>query len=160
MSYSERLDGNGLPSLKENTRLLRLRKMGIARIRVDSHLAPLPPEPPQEPEDLPLVYPPFQSVEEVWIWNQLQKIDPYWAPHVNLFGGIGVRGGTNVDFMNVKLRIALYADGPPHKIPSAMARDHYQRKAVEGAGYRVLSFDYTSLDDAKIRFRQWYNENV
>ena len=150
-----------LRKLKKLNEIRKLARLGVPNIRL-SYDAPdlLAGLPTTQIAALPTVYPPFRSVEEVLIWNQIQEFDLYWEPMVPLFGGPGVDGGTELDFFNSKLRTAIYADGPAHELPEVAARDHVLRKAVEATGLTVLSYKYQVVDDVIKGFANWYKENV
>lgn len=145
-----------LPQLRK---INALRRLGVQRFRIDRINIPLT-QVPTDHELLPAVYAPFQSVEEVLIWERIQTYDAYWQAHIDLFGGVGVPGGTNLDFYNAKLKIALYADGPPHLLPSAIARDIVLRKEVENAGLRVLAFTYRLPTEVIRNFPAWYAQEI
>ena len=149
-----------LRRLKKLNEIRRLARLGVPNIRLSYDAPDLLAGLPPPKLNLPVVFPPFRSVEEVLIWEQIQEFDLYWEPMVPLFGGPGVEGGTEIDFYNGKLQIALYADGPPHLLPEIAARDHVLRKAVESAGLTVLSFQYRIPEDVIGGFATWYNEHV
>ncbi len=147
-----------LPRLKTRNSLPYLH---IPHIYIERPDLFLPARAPGEVEDIVLaVYPPFDSIEEVVIWDYLQQFDPYWIPHIDFFGGVGVPGGTNVDFVNPQQHLALYADGPTHLLPLIAARDTVLRKAVESAGLKVLAFIYRDVSDVKKHFPSWYRDFI
>lgn len=148
--------GTSLPKLNKRIRLPRL---GI-EVRIDSPDVNLPGIDDAVSLQLPLIYPPFRSVEEVIIWNQIQHFNPYWQPMVPLFGGPGVRGGTEVDFYNGILRYAVYADGPPHLIGGASEIDKLLRKSVQSLGLKVLSYRYRTPEEVISGFAGWYRDNI
>lgn len=149
-----------LRKLKKQNEIKRLARLGLPSIRLSYDSPDLLASLPPKDEFLPEVYPPFRSPEEVLIWDKIQTYDNYWEPMIPLFGGPGVEGGTEIDFYNSKLRIALYADGPPHLLPGIAARDMSLRKSVESVGLKVLSFAYRTPEEVNKKFPGWYKENI
>ena len=112
----------------------------------------------QTPAEKYAPYPPFDSADEVFVWEFLHARDPYWYPQ-KAYGDQRIGGSTRTDFSNDLLRTDLFVDGV-YWHDKATAKDIAKRAALTGRGRRVLVFTTESLDDTMTHFAEFYAENL
>lgn len=139
--------------------LPRLKKLGwykSARLPRETPSAPPPPKNVPDP-GLPKLTARGSSWE-TWLDLWLRKRDPEWRYQND---GLPIlRGGSIPDWAHPSARIALFLDGPVHRIRYKQPHDVMQRAAIVAAGWRVVAWEISDLNYLKRNIVRLYRRDI
>lgn len=107
-----------------------------------------------------LVYGDFSSQLDVWIIQELQKIDPRWVPQYQ-WGNAWWSLSTRPEAYHPTRKIVIYVDGwAYHRRIFKTAYDQELRSVWPRLGYKLVEWEVRTLEELKKNFYAWYARDI